>query len=336
MLIGSVLLKEIISIAHLNLTTVVCRQKKWTGHPSSTSPLGDEDYTRHRYKKTENHCGANPLDDVKQQGGEDKGENGKESQNRGHDADIVMKDGKIPQCLVERVHHSHQKDGEHGCSPAPSQNREGEAERRIDRTAKLTKLAQATVSPIFGITAKPFLRMKTLILMERALANHRARLRCRRPESPGTRNPRRQGPLHRSFECNGAAVLRGQVDHRVVPFLGNRQILETGDACDRREVDGVLPVGEVGDGVVSVTGGDTIEVSGSRIRLHGIDAPESTQTCLAGGKRWQCGRHATRVRRPVACEKKDRDCYGRIVAVCRLGDRDPPGCAGVLIAPLSF
>ena len=32
-----------------------------------------------------------------------------------------------------------------------------------------------------------------------------------------------------------------------------------------------------------VIDGDDIEVSGSRIRLYGIDAPESRQTCLAGG-----------------------------------------------------
>ena len=70
--------------------------------------------------------------------------------------------------------------------------------------------------------------------------------------------------------------------------------------------------------------GDTLEVGAHRIRLHGIDAPESAQTCIANTKRWPCGRRATRALaeriggRIVACEEKDRDRYGRIVAVCRL------------------
>ena len=36
----------------------------------------------------------------------------------------------------------------------------------------------------------------------------------------------------------------------------------------------------------SVTDGDTLKVGPERIRLHGIDAPESAQSCRASGKTW--------------------------------------------------
>ncbi len=43
----------------------------------------------------------------------------------------------------------------------------------------------------------------------------------------------------------------------------------------------LLPVGALADiaGVASVVDADTLEIHGQRIRLHGIDAPESDQRC---------------------------------------------------------
>ena len=38
--------------------------------------------------------------------------------------------------------------------------------------------------------------------------------------------------------------------------------------------------------VPSVTDGDTLRIGPERIRLHGIDAPESAQRCRAGGETW--------------------------------------------------
>lgn len=74
--------------------------------------------------------------------------------------------------------------------------------------------------------------------------------------------------------------------------------------------------------------GDTIEVSGQRIRLHGIDAPEWDQTCTKGGEKYSCGQAATAALkmmvadRGVNCQGKDVDRYGRIVAVCFVGKAD--------------
>ncbi len=69
-------------------------------------------------------------------------------------------------------------------------------------------------------------------------------------------------------------------------------------------------------GIASVIDGDTLEIHGQRIRLHGIDAPESRQLCRLDGKPWQCGKDAANAlaekiaRRPVTCEDLDRDRHG--------------------------
>jgi endonuclease YncB( thermonuclease family) len=78
-----------------------------------------------------------------------------------------------------------------------------------------------------------------------------------------------------------------------------------------------------------VIDGDTIEIHGQRIRLHGIDAPESRPTCPnANGGAWRCGQQAALAlqdligRRTVTCDERDIDRYGRIVAQCQQGDID--------------
>src|SRR5262245_27291975 len=47
-------------------------------------------------------------------------------------------------------------------------------------------------------------------------------------------------------------------------------------------------------GIASVIDGDTIEIHGTRIRLNGIDAPESAQLCLDGaGRKYRCGQRSS-------------------------------------------
>jgi endonuclease YncB( thermonuclease family) len=81
-------------------------------------------------------------------------------------------------------------------------------------------------------------------------------------------------------------------------------------------------------GVASVIDGDTLDIHGQRIRLHGIDAPESGQFCKKDGKQYRCGQRAALEladkigRSTVRCEQRDIDRYKRIVAVCRLGNID--------------
>jgi endonuclease YncB( thermonuclease family) len=82
-------------------------------------------------------------------------------------------------------------------------------------------------------------------------------------------------------------------------------------------------------GTASVIDGDTIEINGQRIRFHGIDAPESKQTCVAGGEVWHCGQQASLALSdfigpsPVACEERGADRYGR-VKPGGFGYRAPP------------
>jgi endonuclease YncB( thermonuclease family) len=81
-----------------------------------------------------------------------------------------------------------------------------------------------------------------------------------------------------------------------------------------------------------VIDGDTIEIRGERIRLHGIEAPESAQWCRDwSGRGYRCGqRAADALSRKIGagnvrCQVQDRDRYGRHVARCFSGETDLNG-----------
>jgi endonuclease YncB( thermonuclease family) len=81
-------------------------------------------------------------------------------------------------------------------------------------------------------------------------------------------------------------------------------------------------------GRASVIDGDTIDIRGERIRLFGIDTPESTQLCSMQGKPYRCGQQAALAladklgQKTVHCSEKDVDRYGRTVAVCFVAGED--------------
>lgn len=82
-------------------------------------------------------------------------------------------------------------------------------------------------------------------------------------------------------------------------------------------------------GTIRVVDADTIDVNGTRIRLHAIDAPEMDQSCeTEHGVLFACGQWATdqvRTRyegRVASCQPRDTDRYGRMVATCRVNDVD--------------
>ena len=78
-------------------------------------------------------------------------------------------------------------------------------------------------------------------------------------------------------------------------------------------------------GLASVIDGDTIDISGVRIRLNGIDTPEKGQTCRKKGIIWHCGAEATKAMRHltnghvVSCIGNTKDRYSRLIAECFVG-----------------
>jgi endonuclease YncB( thermonuclease family) len=82
-------------------------------------------------------------------------------------------------------------------------------------------------------------------------------------------------------------------------------------------------------GQATVIDGDTLEIHGTRIRLWGIDAPESSQLCRGDDSLpYRCGAKAANdldafiASRPVSCLPISLDRYGRTVATCAVGGAD--------------
>jgi endonuclease YncB( thermonuclease family) len=82
-------------------------------------------------------------------------------------------------------------------------------------------------------------------------------------------------------------------------------------------------------GQASIIDGDTLEIHGNRIRLWGVDAPESDQLCRGEDSlQYRCGAKAANEldafidKRPVSCIPISLDQYGRTVATCSVGGVD--------------
>ncbi|GLH82430.1 hypothetical protein SSBR45G_73390 [Bradyrhizobium sp. SSBR45G] len=82
-------------------------------------------------------------------------------------------------------------------------------------------------------------------------------------------------------------------------------------------------------GRASIVDGDTLDIHGARIRLWGVDAPESAQLCRGGNRKpYRCGALAANTLdaftrgKLVRCTPVDGDRYGRIVARCAAGRTD--------------
>jgi endonuclease YncB( thermonuclease family) len=81
-------------------------------------------------------------------------------------------------------------------------------------------------------------------------------------------------------------------------------------------------------GNASVIDGDTIEIHDVRIRIEGMDTPESSQWCTRYQKQYRCGREAAFAladlvgHHTVTCTQTTTDRYGRMVATCQVDSVD--------------
>jgi endonuclease YncB( thermonuclease family) len=81
-------------------------------------------------------------------------------------------------------------------------------------------------------------------------------------------------------------------------------------------------------GLAVVIDGDTLQLHGQRIRLWGIDAPESRQWCEHEGATYPCGSEATAylaalvAHKVTQCTERTRDRWQRVVAICTVDGVD--------------
>lgn len=83
-------------------------------------------------------------------------------------------------------------------------------------------------------------------------------------------------------------------------------------------------------GAPRVIDGDTLVISGTRIRLRAVDAPELGQTCITNTGPQPCGKKARdklvhiiqTAGGVVECQQSYLDRYNRVVAVCHAGPID--------------
>ena len=88
-----------------------------------------------------------------------------------------------------------------------------------------------------------------------------------------------------------------------------------------------LPADLIGQAII--IDGDTLEIHGTRIRLWGIDAPETTQLCRGDdSQQYRCGAKSANdldafiASRPVSCVPISLDQYRRTVATCSVAGAD--------------
>jgi endonuclease YncB( thermonuclease family) len=120
----------------------------------------------------------------------------------------------------------------------------------------------------------------------------------------------------------GIIALAISVGHRKVqsqlpsPEVVENTTQEVGNSTVRTDNSGSTK------GRAIVVDGDTLDIDGTRVRVIGIDAVESSQRCILNTVEWDCGANAADALRKwigdssVSCEGDHHDRYTRLLAHC--------------------
>ena len=171
-----------------------------------------------------------------------------------------------------------------------------------------------------------------------------ALIRLPMPAMPGLPNANfAKGSLQRIIKASPAFTLTSIAKPQTFVYagfllltvlVGGRALAPTTSVRDARiTTASIAPPSEPSaDGLTgraTAVAGDALRISGTLVRLKGIEAPESQQSCLkANGRRWPCGSAAldglkSLLRgKTVACETSSSDEQGRALATCATTDFD--------------
>jgi endonuclease YncB( thermonuclease family) len=125
---------------------------------------------------------------------------------------------------------------------------------------------------------------------------------------------------HRNKKQGGYHCHRGQ--------LAGQEFSSKGEVLNKLKTSKTQPAGPI-TGTARIVDGDTIWIGNTKIRLHGIDAPETKQMCKdAKGNPWMAGQAATAFLekmiegKEVYCLSHGKDRYKRVIGSCEVGGVD--------------
>jgi endonuclease YncB( thermonuclease family) len=131
---------------------------------------------------------------------------------------------------------------------------------------------------------------------------------------------------HTRFHGNTALWLGTLLALLVLNYFGHSAAFDISPANAAGEKSSTIPATITGK--ARVVDGDSLVINQTRLRLHGIDAPESNQQCIRDNKAWPCGKEATSALAEIVkgahlnCAVLDRDRYRRLVVRCAVGEAD--------------